>query len=120
MTCQNFQPGLRVGSDEPCDFRLGSDAVDTKYRVGSGDSGTLKKFRAYGELLSDAGYRPVLLFVRSDNLVPAISACRAGGWEVYMEDQSFAYVFENTGFDLKGWLAKVTGTGELRITRPRL
>ena len=43
-TCDDYLPALRIGADEPCDFRLGMDAVDTKYRVGSGDSGTLKKF----------------------------------------------------------------------------
>jgi len=39
-----FQPVLRIGDDEPCDLRIENYAIDTKYRVGSGDSGTLKKF----------------------------------------------------------------------------
>ena len=119
MTSQNFQPGLKVGDDEPCDFRLGSDAVDTKYRVGSGDAGTLKKFRAYGKLLTDAGYRPVMLFVRSDNLQAAITACRAGGWTLLMESDSFEYIRINTGFDLRGWLVKVTASGELKVSRSK-
>src|SRR5260221_13158696 len=35
-----FQPGYRQGGDELCDLIAGKDAIDTKYRVGSGDSGT--------------------------------------------------------------------------------
>ena len=41
-TCTDYGDALRFGADEPCDIVLGSDAIDTKYRVGSGDSGTLK------------------------------------------------------------------------------
>lgn len=39
-TCKNlpnFKPALRIGADEPCDLRIGQYAIDTKYRVGSGD-----------------------------------------------------------------------------------
>jgi len=43
-TRDDFQPGLRVGQDEPCDLVVGKYAIDTKYRLGSGDSGTLKSF----------------------------------------------------------------------------
>ena len=31
------------GSDKPVDYFIGNKAIDTKYRVGSGDAGTLKK-----------------------------------------------------------------------------
>ncbi|HFB99583.1 MAG TPA: restriction endonuclease, partial [Phaeodactylibacter sp.] len=48
VTCPDFQPPKRFGADEPADFFVGNDAIDTKYRVGSGDSGTLKKFEQYG------------------------------------------------------------------------
>jgi hypothetical protein len=44
-TCAEFEPALRFGQDEPCDLVVGPRAIDTKYRVGSGDSGTLKKFK---------------------------------------------------------------------------
>jgi hypothetical protein len=117
LSCKEFEPGLRVGADEPCDLRLAKDAIDTKYRVGSGDSGTLKKFKAYGELLSMEGYQPVLLFVRSDNLPAAMAACAQGGWKVYLGKESFRYLLEKTGFNLEVWLNKVTQTGELRIRR---
>lgn len=74
MNCSDCSPPFKIGLDEPCDVVLGTDAIDTKYRVGSGDSGTLKKFKQYGALLTEKGYRPVLLFVRTDNLPAAIGA----------------------------------------------
>ena len=43
--CPNFKPAIKLGADEPCDLVLGEYAIDTKYRIGSGDSGTLKKFK---------------------------------------------------------------------------
>lgn len=43
----DFQPPVRTGQDEPCDFGFATFAVDTKYRIGSGDAGTLKKISLY-------------------------------------------------------------------------
>ena len=83
---------------------LGMDAIDTKYRVGSGDSGTLKKFKQYGYLLKEVGYQPILLFLRDDNLPAAMTACQTGGWSVYTGMQAFYYLREQTGFDLYQWL----------------
>ena len=40
-TREDYSPALRFGADEPCDLVVGSLAIDTKYRIGSGDSGTL-------------------------------------------------------------------------------
>jgi hypothetical protein len=117
LTCKDFAPPLRLGADEPCDCRLGADAIDTKYRVGSGDSGTLKKFRTYGKLLVEKGYRPVLLFLRRDNLKAAITACVQGGWTVLTADESFQYIGERTRFDLESWLRRVKASGELLIER---
>ena len=108
--CSNFKPALRIGNDEPCDLILGNDAIDTKYRVGSGDSGTLKKFRQYGQLLIEKGYRPVLLFLRDDNLPAAITACSRGGWTVLMGDGAFEYLHTHTGIDLKYLLTQQKGT----------
>ena len=117
--CTDFEPALRIGSDEPCDFRLGKDAIDTKYRVGSGDLGTLKKFRSYGKLLIEQGYRPILLFVREDNLQAAITACKRGQWEIYQGDESFEYIKDKTGFDLKQWLLDIKESGDYLITREK-
>lgn len=44
-TCNEYGPPYRDKSDGLCDLTCGGDAIDTKYRIGSGDSGTLKKFR---------------------------------------------------------------------------
>ncbi len=41
--CTEYSPAIKLGDDEPCDCCVGKDAIDTKYRIGSGDSGTLKK-----------------------------------------------------------------------------
>lgn len=105
--CKNvpeFKPALRIGADEPCDLVVGNYAIDTKYRVGSGDSGTLKKFKQYGETLRNLDYTPVFLFLREDNLPAAMTACRNGGWSIYIADQSFEFIQEISGFDMKTYL----------------
>lgn len=107
--CKNsdtFQPALKIGADEPCDLRVDSYAIDTKYRVGSGDSGTLKKFKQYGPLLKRYGYKPVFLFLREDNLPAAMTACRQGEWEILIGDQSFEFIEKISGFNLKNYLLK--------------
>ena len=43
----NFKEAESFGADKPIDFIVGSYAIDTKYRIGSGDSRTLKKFKQY-------------------------------------------------------------------------
>lgn len=101
-----FQPALRIGADEPCDLILGNYAIDAKYRVGSGDSGTLKKFKQYGPLLREMGYQPVFLFLRDDNLPAAMQACRQGGWEIYIGQESFDFIEGLTGYDLKEYLIR--------------
>ncbi len=75
----DFRLPIREGADELCDLIIGKDAIDTKYRIGSGDSGTLKKFKQYGIRLKDLGYNPILLILRTDNLPAAITACTRGG-----------------------------------------
>ncbi|MBL0480567.1 hypothetical protein [Aeromonas veronii] len=105
--CRNlpsFQPALKIENDEPCDLRLGPLAIDTKYRVGSGDAGTLKKFKAYGALLKEHEYEPVFLFLREDNLPAAITACRQGGWTIYTGKQSFDFIKNISGFDMEEYL----------------
>jgi hypothetical protein len=82
----------------------GTDAIDTKYRIGSGDSGTLKKFKQYGKLLREEGYRPVLLILREDNLSAAIKACEVGTWHVLTGEDSLNYIAQQTGVDVKTFL----------------
>ncbi len=100
----DFEPALRVGGDEPCDLRFGGKAIDTKYRIGSGDSGTLKKFKQYGADLKNLGYEPVMLLLRSDNLPAAISALRVGGWTLYQGDETLDFIEKEIGFDLNHFL----------------
>lgn len=102
-TCPDFSDAPGFSRDKPCDLVLGKDAIDTKYRVGSGDSGTLKKFRQYGALLKENNYRPVFLLLREDNLPAAMTASRAGGWSIYTGMETFNYLKEKTGFDLYEW-----------------
>jgi len=101
---KNFKPGYREGEDELCDLIAKRDALDTKYRIGSGDAGTLKKFRQYGERLTNLGFRPVMLILRDDNLPDALSACRAGGWTVLTGSATFQYIRTATKVDVQQWL----------------
>ncbi|MDJ1174415.1 hypothetical protein [Roseofilum capinflatum] len=104
QTCDYFSPALKFNGDEPCDLIVGQRAIDTKYRIGSGDSGTLKKFKTYARLLKEQNYEPTLLIVREDNLPAAISACQSSGWTIFTGESTFEYLTELTGFDLKGYL----------------
>ena len=117
QTCSDYHDALSFGADEPCDLVLGNDAIDTKYRVGSGDSGTLKKFKQYGKLLIENGYKPVFLFLREDNLPAAMTACDVGGWTTYTGKNTFDYLQGKTGFDLEGWLCKHRDSGTFLINR---
>jgi hypothetical protein len=107
--CADFAPGIKVGTDEPIDLFIGKDAIDTKYRIGSGDSGTLKKFKTYGKWAYAQGYKPVVLILREDNLPAAIQACVVGGWDVKIGDESFDYILQKTGYDLKEFLIRHKG-----------
>lgn len=111
--CTNFHPALKIGNDEPCDLIIGKDAIDTKYRIGSGDSGTLKKFKQYGNLLKKCGYNPILLILREDNLSAAITACIHGNWTVFTGMKVFDYLFQNTCVDVYNLLKHKKGTYSL-------
>lgn len=117
LNCREFQPAIRIDDDEPCDCRLDGDAIDTKYRVGSGDSGTLKKFKQYGALFHEMKLRPVLLFLRKDNLPAAITACTVGGWTILTGEASFAYIREKSGVDLQSWMSQAALSKEYFISR---
>lgn len=99
-----FEAAKKIGDDEPYDLILNGYAIDAKYRIGSGDSGTLKKFKQYGEYLKNEGYKPLILLLREDNLAGAISACKKGGWLILTGDESFEFIKNETGFDLKKYL----------------
>ena len=105
----DYGPPLRIGADEPCDFTIGRTAIDTKYRIGSGDSATLRKFRSYGPLLREHGYEPTLLILREDNLRAAIAACERGGWEILVGQQTLDYLERILGFDVGAYMAEMSG-----------
>jgi hypothetical protein len=107
LTHDEFKPGLRLGADEVCDLIIGDIAIDVKYRVGSGDSGTLKKFKQYGKLLKDKGYKPMMLFLRDDNLKSAVTAINKGGWIIKSDEAMFDYILKESGFDLKSFLINI-------------
>jgi hypothetical protein len=104
INCESYKPAFKIGEDEPIDLCINKDAIDTKYRIGSGDSGTLKKFKQYGEMLEGKGYRPVILILRNDNLNAAITALQNGGWTLYIGKRCFKYILDNTKFDLESYL----------------
>jgi len=112
-----YSPAIKIDADEPCDLCLGKDAIDTKYRIGSGDSGTLKKFRKNGKLLRSMGYTPILLIVRSDNLEAAMTACRSGTWVILSGDKAFSYLYKKTQFDLVKWCESRIEDGTFHIER---
>lgn len=104
-----FGNALKFGDDEPCDFIFNQVAVDTKYRIGSGDSGTLKKFKHYGHQLREQGFEPTLLILRTDNLASAIKACQTGTWQLNIGDDAFAFIKTHTQFDLFAYLTQIAG-----------
>lgn len=85
------------GVDSPVDYFIGNIAIDTKYRIGSGDSGTLKKFKQYGQMLQNMNYIPIFLILRNDNLSAAITAAKNGGWKVYEYKESFDFITRYSG-----------------------
>lgn len=117
LNCDDYTPATRVGNNEPSDCGLGTDIIDTKYRIGSGDSGTLRKFRNSGQSFQAQGLTPILLILREDNLVAALNACRAGGWTILTGDSAFNYIKSKSSFDMKSWLQGLAATKELFVSR---
>jgi len=112
--CSDYAPGLKSGKDTICDLRLGRIAVDAKYRIGSGDAGTLKKFKQYGKDLAEKNLEPVMLILHDDSLPAALSACKAGGWGLLSGKSCFAFVEEKTGWNLLGFLNKAAKRHEIK------
>jgi len=90
----------------PCDIILRQLAIETKYRVGSGDSGTLQKLQANGRTLQKAGFEPILLILRNDSLPNAMAAARAGGWRILADADAFEFIRTETGVDLKAFMMR--------------
>ncbi|MDB9316037.1 hypothetical protein PN462_23200 [Spirulina sp. CS-785/01] len=99
-SCNNFS----LPHNSSYDLALGQDALDTKYRLGSGDSKTVRGWKANGEQLKAEGFNPILLIVRTDNLDAAIQACQVGGWEIKVGSDAYQYLENKTQFNLQTWL----------------
>lgn len=113
--CKDYLPPSKQGNDEPYDCKVGNIAIDTKYRIGSGDSGTLKKFKQYGKSLTEQGLEPKLLILREDNLPSALTACSKGGWQILTGKDCFEYIYTLSNFDLQATLQSYVNTKEFSI-----
>lgn len=97
-------------SDEPCDLTANGYGIDTKYRIGSGDSKFTKKFRPNHNILVERfKLKPVLLILRDDNLKSPINRAKKEGWTVYTADDSYKFIYDQTGYDLKEFLKGLKG-----------
>lgn len=94
----------KFGKQELFDTGFAQYAIDTKYRIGSGDSGTIKKFKEYAKKIKKIKKTPVLLILRTDNLEYSIKACQKAGWIAITGEQSLNFIKTETGFDLKEFL----------------
>ena len=112
-----FKPSYRIGKDEPFDLIYGKYAIDTKYRIGSGDAGTLKKFKQYGKILNKMGYTPLLLILRNDNLPAAITACEHGGWQIKTGEDVFDFIKNELEIDFHTFLKDEFANGKYKIIR---
>jgi hypothetical protein len=102
--CPEYQSGIYDNRKELCDLIVNKDAIDTKYRIGSGDSGTLNKFESNAKRLIELKYTPILLILRDDSLTQALTKCKNGGWIIKSDREAFVYIKEITNFDLQNWL----------------
>lgn len=106
--CIDFNKSIKIGNDEPCDLIIKNFAIDTKYRLGSGDSGTHKKFKKYAAILKDLGYEPVILILRDDNLKGALHSCKQGGWNILTGQNSLDFIKLQTGFDIEHYMKNIS------------
>ncbi|MNU30449.1 hypothetical protein D3C71_189490 [compost metagenome] len=89
---------------KPCDMIAGEMAIDAKYRIGSGDSGTLQKLQKNGRILHELGYKPVLLIFRDDSLASSLAAARGGGWTIYEDKHALVHAETLFNFDMSAYL----------------
>lgn len=100
----SYQGTIRLKNKSPCDFTFDKIAVDTKYRLGSGDSGTMGKLSRNAQWLKSMGFEPMMLILREDNLPQAIARMQGAGWAVLCADASFKFIARHGDFDLKAYL----------------
>jgi hypothetical protein len=114
--CRDFKPAFKLDEGgEPCDLIVGEYAIDTKYRIGSGEDATHKKLTRYRDLLTNMGYTPTLLILRTDSLSAAISACKKAKWNVLTGQESMNFIHNISGVDIKTFLE--INAGKYTISR---
>jgi hypothetical protein len=114
--CQDFKPAFKLDEGgEPCDLIVGEYAIDTKYRIGSGEDATHKKLTRYRDLLTNMGYTPTLLILRTDSLSTAINACKKAKWNVLTGQESMNFIHNISGVDIKTFLE--INAGKYTISR---
>ncbi|WP_353930527.1 hypothetical protein WJM97_20000 [Okeanomitos corallinicola TIOX110] len=113
--CPDFKQPFKIEIEEggkhsePCDLIVGKYAIDTKYRIGSGEDATHKKLIRYSKYLSKQGYVPILLILRNDNLPAAITACKSANWQVLTGQESMDFIHQISGIDVKTFLENNAG-----------
>jgi hypothetical protein len=113
--CSDYKSAVNLGKDELYHLVIGEYAVCTKYRIGSGDAGTLKKFKADADKIIKLGFKPLLLILRNDNLNSALLACASGGWKIITGKNALDFIKDVSEFDLESFI--ITRKGKFKITR---
>lgn len=109
-------PIKEISGREPYDFQFKNFAIDTKYRLGSGDSGTINKWKQNASDLMGLGLTPVLLILRDDNLEAPFNGCLNAGWTIYTGDSFYNFSRDVLEFDIAQFLKE--NRGLYQIKRP--
>lgn len=102
-------PDSRGTSYEPADLSGNGYAIDTKYRIGSGDAKFVKSFKESKAMLESKNLKAVLLILREDNLASPIHSAEKSGWVVLTGKGSFSFVERETGIALQSILVENVG-----------
>lgn len=109
----DYKPKPLWDGQSPCDFFIGDLAIDPKYRIGSGDSGTLKGWAKDADMLKERGYKPIILILREDNLPAAISRI-SGHWDVKVGKESLNFIKNTLNFDLEKYLISLKNNYDIK------
>jgi hypothetical protein len=107
---KGYQSSPKTGK-APYDLIVDQYAIDTKYRIGSGDSGTIRKIRLYGDMMKELNHEPILLILRTDNLKGTINALK--NWTILTGEESFEFIQRLSGVDVEKYLKDNKGAFSL-------
>ena len=108
------EPIKEKSGREPYDFQFKDRAVDVKYRIGSGDAGTIKKWTENAKDIIELGLNPTLLILREDNLESTISACRRAGWDIFIGEEFYEFSKKEMDFNLKKYLKSIKSEYQIK------